>query len=240
MSAVISSTFQRAFGFLDTVSRHYAVLDTPSRTFFSEMDKMRIVGGRLVVSVPKRPTPTALKFGVWLKLQRTSRSLSREQIAQRIRPLVSMKVDQSLISRYESGRVPDWPMLAALGRVYGVPFFDLVQRLVSAMEFPGASDLLGQLGTDDESSKLHIPARGAHDVTAVSASEGLAEPQPHLTDVDAAAELAELAGGINAIATRLLARALGPNSDRPAKFRAGRQDTTAPGGRKRKAHRRSA
>jgi transcriptional regulator with XRE-family HTH domain len=94
-------------------------------------------------SVPKRPVVSSPKFGRWLQLQRGDRSLA--QIAQRIRPHVEgigLKVNPSLIYKFEGGRVPSWPMLAAFARVYGVPIDELLRQLVAAIEFPGASDLL--------------------------------------------------------------------------------------------------
>lgn len=76
-----------------------------------------------------------------------------EVVARQIRPLVAaagLKVDQSVIHKFEHGRIPGWPMLAAFSRVYRVPIEDLLSRLASAMEFPGASDLLRH-GGDAES-----------------------------------------------------------------------------------------
>jgi hypothetical protein len=97
----------------------------------------------LKASVPKRPQVRAPKFGEWLQLQRGDRSL--EQIAGKVRrhvELAGLKVNRSLVQKIEQGRVPNWPLLAAFSRVYEVPITETVIRLIGAMEFPGADDLL--------------------------------------------------------------------------------------------------
>lgn len=93
----------------------------------------------VIVTTRTVTTPT---FGAWLKTLRGDRSL--EQIAQKLRPLVKavgLKVDQSLVYKIEQGRVPSWPMVGALSRVYGVPVAETVERLRGAIVFPGSSEL---------------------------------------------------------------------------------------------------
>src|SRR5262245_4698323 len=82
-------------------------------------------------------------FGRWIAQRRGRQSL--EQIALKIRPYVEstgLKVDRSSLAKVEAGRLPSWPMLAALAIVFEVPMREMVDRLVSSIEFPGAEKLL--------------------------------------------------------------------------------------------------
>lgn len=93
--------------------------------------------------MPASPPIAAPAFGAWLESLRGPRSL--EQIAKKVRPHVEpigLKVDQSLIYKIEKGRVPSWPMLGALCRVYGVDIREATHKLIDALQFPGAADLL--------------------------------------------------------------------------------------------------
>lgn len=88
-------------------------------------------------------------FGAWLERLRGERSL--EQIAQKVRPLVKeagLKVDQSLIYKIEKGRMPSWPMLGALSRVYAVPIKETTERLRASIVFPGSDHLFRQAVSD--------------------------------------------------------------------------------------------
>jgi thiamine phosphate synthase YjbQ (UPF0047 family) len=123
--------------------------------FLTETDTHRIDAARLVLSVPKRPTVTASKFGEWLELQRGERSL--EQIAIQIRKHVKalgMKVGPSLIYKIEHGRVPSWPLLVAFSESYTIPIEEITRRLIGALEYPGADDLLRHARTKHSSSHL--------------------------------------------------------------------------------------
>src|SRR5262245_4487058 len=123
------------------------------------MDNFSSHTNRLEAPVPPRPVIAAPKFGQWLQLQRGTRSL--EQIAIRVRPFVKptgLKVDQSLIYKLEQGRVPSWPLLGALCRVYDVDIRDGALILIGALQFPGVSDLIGQ--TSGVGSPSH-PASGS-------------------------------------------------------------------------------
>ena len=85
--------------------------------------------------VPKRPTLAAPKFGHWLELRRGGLTLG--QVVNKVRPFVrdaGLKVDPSLIHRYEAGRVPNWPMLIAFSRIYGISIEETVLELVRAIE----------------------------------------------------------------------------------------------------------
>lgn len=54
-----------------------------------------------------------------------------------------MKVNASLIYKLEQGRVPSWPLLAALARVYNISIADMCHQLTMALEFPGSAGLIG-------------------------------------------------------------------------------------------------
>lgn len=142
---------------------------TVSTLFLTESNPCRSAGATLGLTVPKRPTPTSPNFGVWLELQRGTRS--HEQIARRLRDLlkpVGLKVPASAIVKLEDGRVPNWPTLAALAVVYDVPIEEMTQRLLSAMEFPGASDLLrhGRTGQIDShhQGESDVPASDRQEI----------------------------------------------------------------------------
>lgn len=97
----------------------------------------------------------APKFGQWLEVLRGKRTL--EQVARQIRPLVKpvgLKVDQSQIYKIEKGRVPSWPLLGALCRVYKVDIRRAVLQLIETLEFPGSRDLLRPA----DGAELALPA----------------------------------------------------------------------------------
>lgn len=99
-------------------------------------------GDTLGAPVPKRPQITAKRFGAWLERKRGGRSL--ERIARQVRPLVEplgLKVGAPLLYKIEHGRVPQWPLVGALAKVYHVPMQELVARLIAGMEFPGSQEL---------------------------------------------------------------------------------------------------
>ena len=109
--------------------------------------------GRAIVPIEMSGRPAldvkAPKFGKYLAALRT-KDRSHERIAQLVRPLVApagLKVAPSLILKYEQGRVPNWPMLAALARVYRQDLSDMVIRLARSLEFVGSSDLIGHAST---------------------------------------------------------------------------------------------
>jgi hypothetical protein len=79
-----------------------------------------------------------------------------EQIARKVRPLVEpagLKVDQSMIYKIEQGRVPSWPMVAALSQVYKTDIRETVLQLMQTLEFPGAGDLLCQTDGAESASR---------------------------------------------------------------------------------------
>jgi hypothetical protein len=93
--------------------------------------------------MPNSIKVSAPKFGAWLKLQRGDRSL--EQIAMRVRRLIEptgLRVDQSQIYRIEQGLVPSWPLLLAIVRVYDLSLDQTMRKMIEALDFPGASDLI--------------------------------------------------------------------------------------------------
>lgn len=115
---------------------------TASTLFLTDVHIQPGRGATLPLSMPARPVTTAPKFGEWLKLRRGTRSL--EQVAIQIRPLVKhtgLKVGSSLIHKVEGGRIPNWPLLLALGRVYNIPTAEIAGRLASAIEIDGSRDL---------------------------------------------------------------------------------------------------
>jgi transcriptional regulator with XRE-family HTH domain len=144
-------------------------------------------------SVPKHAAPKAPKFGAWLELQR-GQGRSLEQIAQKIRPWVEplgVKASRSTLQRYEkTGRVPEWLMLLALSRAYGVPIEETVSQLVSAMEFeePAARDLLRHVRTTqppDAETSLRKQLAAAED-----------ERNTYKTIIEEAGALAVQLGGV--------------------------------------------
>ena len=153
---------------------------------------------RMGVTVATR-TVTTPAFGAWLRTMRGDRSL--EQIAQKLRPLVKavgLKVDQSLLYKIEQGRVPSWPMVGALSRVYDVPVGETVERLRTAVVFPGSEELFSthQAGEKTPSANSRgvvdssLPSGGgAHASPRVVRSLGreLAERERVITDAQAAA-----------------------------------------------------
>lgn len=97
--------------------------------------------GRRVLTRPGASWAPA--FGRWVAEMRGDESL--EDIAMKIRPYVEqtgLKVDRSSLMKLESGRLPSWPMMAALGIVFDVPFQVVIDQLVSAIDFPGREKLL--------------------------------------------------------------------------------------------------
>jgi len=186
----------------------------------------------LTASVAARFQVSAPKFGSWLKLQRGSRSL--EQIALQVRPLVqpvALKVDRSLIQKIEQGRIPSWPMLAALSRVYGVPIEETARRLTEALTFPGSSDLLRHSG--ERTSKPH-QAKGVSDVPASehATAARIQQLERELAERTEQLEAREaVIREVQGIARQLFAVAL-PDEDRQARKRAarGRRADRAAGG----------
>lgn len=90
--------------------------------------------------VPKRPTLESPTFGAWLKKRRGKRS--HAEVANQIRDRVKdsgLKVPPSLIVKIEQGRIPNWPVLAAIGEVFKEPFDQLVLRLARSMQFRGGN-----------------------------------------------------------------------------------------------------
>jgi len=82
-------------------------------------------------------------FGLWVLSQRGQ--LSLEDLAVKIRPYVEpsgLQVDRSTIKKIEQGRLPSWPMVGALAIAFGIPTREVIDRLISAIEFPGVENLL--------------------------------------------------------------------------------------------------
>lgn len=155
----------------------------------SAVDKKNTGPVTLRELVPNRSAVTAPAFGAWLKAQRGVRSL--EAIAIQIRPLVEaagLKVDQSLIYKFEHGRIPSWPVLAAFSRVYKTSIPEVLSRLASAMEFPGASDLLRHGGGADSD----LGENAIHAGTATRVFDGS----------DVLTELAAAAGAFQSLAAQ--------------------------------------
>lgn len=118
-----------------------------------------------------------------------------------------MAVPPSLIHKIEGGRIPVWPVLAALPRAYDVPTEEMFRRLFAALTYAGAEEMRrrlrqGQSGVTlsgdspavpaEVETALH-PAGGAH----AAASSRL---QPH--------QLQALADEIYAATDRLNAVAI--------------------------------
>lgn len=174
------------------------------------------------VIVPVR-TVTTPAFGAWLRTLRGDRSL--EQIAQKVRPLVKdvgLKVDQSLLFKIEQGRVPSWPMVGALSRVYGVPVGETLERLRGALVFPGSEHLFPQ---DDTS--VNSTARNKSDMIESPLAFGGVHASPRavsvltrqLADRDTVIERAQAAavGLLAILAPR--AKAATPHLDQPRRRR---------------------
>lgn len=210
-----------------------------STTFLTHGNFSFCGGDRLRATVGRRPEVTAPKFGRWLELQRAGRSL--EQIAIQVRPLVQqtgMKVSRSLILKLEQGRVPNWPMLGALCRVYGADIHEAVLQLVQTITFPGSADLLCPAdGVQHAFTPLPgaIPEEvGANNVSASLTTAPVPPVSPTesalLHDVDLAARLLETADRLRAYANEITRRQIAVVSDLSADGHA----------RPRKAHRRAA
>lgn len=161
----------------------------------------------------KRPSlqVTAPKFGAWLKARREfppadQKPKSLEGLAKRLRPLVAasgLKVTTSTLTKFEQGRVPNWPMLFALSIAYEIPILQMVAQLVGTVEFPGRRDLIGREG--DQTSNL-LPHQEVADVTA---STRIRELEGRVSEYEAA--LTE----INGVASHLARlAAFGPQSRR--------------------------
>src|SRR6185436_9146880 len=119
-----------------------------SNGFLPELDKSPYLVATMTVTVAAR-TVTAPAFGAWLKALRGDRS--REQIARQLRPYVKgagLKLDQSLLSKIEDGRLPSGPILGALSRVYAVPIKETTERLRASIVFPGSDHLFRQAVSD--------------------------------------------------------------------------------------------
>lgn len=170
-----------------------------STPFLTTGNKTARGRARLVLKVGRRPNVTAPKFGRWLELQRGRRSL--EAIAIQVRPLVArtgMKVSRSLILKLEQGQVPNWPMLAALSRVYDTDIRATVLQLLDALECPGARDLFGRpVGVEHASTRIPLMEGGAHAQTG-----GESHSVPTTSDVGAierATRLRELSDQLRAV-----------------------------------------
>lgn len=114
-----------------------------STPFFSTSDRDQPVAVILRGTVGRRPDVRTPNFGKWLETCRGTRSL--EAIGRQLRPLVAatgLKVSRSLILKLEQGQVPNWPLLAALAKIYKTPWQSVVSRLAQDVEFSGARDLL--------------------------------------------------------------------------------------------------
>jgi len=165
-------------------------------------------------TVPNPSAGTARNFGRWLQLQRGERSL--EQIAIKVRPLVKaagLKVDQSMLYKIERGRIPSWPMLAALARAYDQDFRATVMRLVDALEFPGVdvlfSDPLRQ--ADEVPSSSHPVSGSASTKGGAYAAVSLRDSSRHFSSdakllalVERAERLIELSNELHRLADDLL------------------------------------
>jgi transcriptional regulator with XRE-family HTH domain len=95
--------------------------------------------------VPNSIPVKATKFGEWLQLRRKQRGRTHGELAHDVRNLVKptgLQVSKSQIVALEQGRVPSWPLLAALSRVYESDIRETVLLLIDALEFPGSADLL--------------------------------------------------------------------------------------------------
>jgi transcriptional regulator with XRE-family HTH domain len=93
--------------------------------------------------MPIRSSVRAPRFGEWLAEQRGPQSY--EMVAAQMRPLLrstGLKVDQSMIYKIERGRIPSWPMLAAICQVYHLDFSQTVVVLAYSVEFAGSASLL--------------------------------------------------------------------------------------------------
>jgi transcriptional regulator with XRE-family HTH domain len=131
----------------------------------------------------------APNFGAWLQLQRGDRSL--EQVARAVRRLIEptgLKVDQSQLSRIEAGRVPSWPILLALARVYKIDPAAMATELIVAVEFPGSKDLLcpadgvqhaSDATPERETTHAHARAREAAE-ELVSIAEAFSDALSHV------------------------------------------------------------
>lgn len=123
-------------------------------------------GATLVPTVGSRITVKAPKFGKALKLRRGKKSL--EEVAIPVRKLLEdtgLKIPRSLIDKIERGRVPDWPIFAALCRVYGMDIERAVLQLLNALEFPGSRDLLRQPEGVELASNPELAATSGGDVS---------------------------------------------------------------------------
>lgn len=123
-------------------------------------------GATLVPAVGSRITVKAPKFGKALKLRRGKKSL--EEVAIPVRKLLEdtgLKIPRSLIDKIERGRVPDWPIFAALCRVYGMDIERAVLQLLNALEFPGSRDLLRQPEGVELASNPELAATSGGDVS---------------------------------------------------------------------------
>jgi hypothetical protein len=200
MSVATRSTSHCGLGRLPTVERLSHSLSFVSSVFLSETDKNIQAGDTLRGSVPSRVHVAAPKFGQWLQLQRGPRSL--EQIAIQVRPLLKatgLKIDQSLIFKIEQGRVPSWPLLGALCRVYRTDIREAVLLLIDAVEFPGSKDLLCQSVGVQHASNLQVQEGGADDVLPAPSTRAIAEELRSISDdfIGAIHDVADrLAGGI--------------------------------------------
>lgn len=103
--------------------------------------------------MPSSPRVDAPAFGAYLSGLRNGSKL--EEIAASVRALVrpcGLKFDPSHLHKIEAGRVPSWPLLLALARVYGKTPLSMVSSLLEALEFPGSVDLIRHSGTGQSAS----------------------------------------------------------------------------------------
>lgn len=186
------------------------MLSSDASFFVVERDKYFRARDTLPAVVGMRPLVTAPKFGRWLQMQRGRRSL--EQIAIQVRPLVKpagLKVDQSHLYKMEKGRVPSWPMLAALCRVYKVDIRGAVVELIDALEFPGSVDLLCQADGVQHASNLHGQEGGAPYALP-------ADPSTHLIADELRSIADSFVGAIQDVADRLAGGMADPPPPHPA------------------------
>lgn len=68
-----------------------------------------------------------------------------EAVAIRLRPLVEpagLKLNRASVNNFENGRIPSWPVLAAIARVYGASLPDVLLHLAHSLKFEGSTDLI--------------------------------------------------------------------------------------------------
>lgn len=111
-------------------------------TFFHDESQPPQDGAIVVGQVSAAPRLIAPAFGKWLAKMNEGRTY--EQVAQRVRPLVKdfgMKVNRSLLKKYEDGRIPPWPMIYAFAELHRVRIADITERLYRSIETVDGRDL---------------------------------------------------------------------------------------------------